>query len=727
MALNFPDSPSLNDLYTDPTTGFTYQWNGEVWKSAVLTNPETIKELGNISSSFDGIETIFPLSVSGVAVTPVNAQQLIINLGGVIQNAGTDYTVSGSNITFTTPPASGLSFTGLFVGSAISLNSLSTYAVEPEDLTTGGPSWNTSGDVAISGVATVSNTGSATTALYVDGGARITGILTVGSSSVKIDGNNNTINVGTGLTINSSGITAGFITATTFYGDGSNLDNVGLGSTASINTTGIITAAYFYGSGIGITNAGPLGRISPITYSPGIGETNVGLTTNIVITFNKSLVASAGTITLRTDSDTGTIIESFDVGTSSSISISGGVLTVNPTSDLVGLTTYFLVVPEGCYKDKLNSSTNAGITTYSFTTLELNFQLFGWGFGSIGRLGQNDTVSRSSPIQIPGTQWNSVSNSYYSISATKTDGTLWVWGWNNSGQLGQNDVVSHSSPIQIPGTQWSKALSATYHTFATKSDGTLWAMGKNNVGALGQNDTINRSSPVQIPGTQWTDNLTHNRDGMYNIKTDGTLWGWGSNAYGGLGINVSGGYRSSPVQIPGTQWYKVGGGNYAIGAIKTDGTLWVFSENERGQLGLNDIDDRSSPTQLPGTQWSYFDSAGASSHRTSFGVKSDGTLWGWGNNDNGLLAQNNTVGYYSSPVQIPGTQWNAVSCNYRFAIGTKTDGTLWSWGGQYGGTLGQNDNTTPRSSPVQIPGTQWTLLNCENQGGPMGYAIKETS
>jgi alpha-tubulin suppressor-like RCC1 family protein len=39
--------------------------------------------------------------------------------------------------------------------------------------------------------------------------------------------------------------------------------------------------------------------------------------------------------------------------------------------------------------------------------------------------------------------------------ATKTDGTLWSWGVNGSGQLGQNDTTYISSPVQIPGTSWS--------------------------------------------------------------------------------------------------------------------------------------------------------------------------------------------------------------------------------------------------------------------------------
>jgi alpha-tubulin suppressor-like RCC1 family protein len=39
--------------------------------------------------------------------------------------------------------------------------------------------------------------------------------------------------------------------------------------------------------------------------------------------------------------------------------------------------------------------------------------------------------------------------------ATKTDGTLWSWGLMVMGQLGQNTITDVSSPVQIPGTSWS--------------------------------------------------------------------------------------------------------------------------------------------------------------------------------------------------------------------------------------------------------------------------------
>ena len=119
-------------------------------------------------------------------------------------------------------------------------------------------------------------------------------------------------------------------------------------------------------------------------------------------------------------------------------------------------------------------------------------------------MGNSDTVNRSSPIQVPGTQWNEPSAGYFGMMVTKTDGTLWAWGYNNNGSLGLNDRSNRNSPTQVPGTQWTNPQSfGWYHAACMKTDGTLWNWGRNDYGENGVNDKIVRSSPVQLPGTQW--------------------------------------------------------------------------------------------------------------------------------------------------------------------------------------------------------------------------------
>ena len=137
MTLNFPDAPSVNDEYTDSTSGFTYKWNGTVWISTDPARAANISELDDISGSFNGSTTQFNLTVSSAAVTAVTAQQLLISLGGVMQNPGTDYTVSSTTVTFTTAPASGLSFWGVSLGQALSLNTIADGTVSTASIVDG--------------------------------------------------------------------------------------------------------------------------------------------------------------------------------------------------------------------------------------------------------------------------------------------------------------------------------------------------------------------------------------------------------------------------------------------------------------------------------------------------------------------------------------------------------------------------------------------------------------
>lgn len=121
MALNFPSSPTIGQVYTDVTSGFSYEWDGTVWKSYSPVNANNIKILDDISSSFDDVQTTFALTSSSTAINPPSAQTLIINLGGVIQDPSDDYSISGSNIVFSTAPATGLTFSGVSLGNSFNV------------------------------------------------------------------------------------------------------------------------------------------------------------------------------------------------------------------------------------------------------------------------------------------------------------------------------------------------------------------------------------------------------------------------------------------------------------------------------------------------------------------------------------------------------------------------------------------------------------------------------
>jgi alpha-tubulin suppressor-like RCC1 family protein len=156
------------------------------------------------------------------------------------------------------------------------------------------------------------------------------------------------------------------------------------------------------------------------------------------------------------------------------------------------------------------------------------------------------------------------------------------------------------------------------------------------------------------------------------------LWTWGTNTSGELGTGDTS-YYSSPVQTiaGGTNWKQVSCGGFGnisqMGAVKTDGTLWMWGYNFFGQLGTNDRVARSSPVQTVavGTNWKQ---VACSSYQTA-AIKTDGTLWLWGNNDYGQLGTNDTL-RRSSPVQTVagGTDWKQVASGYLNTAAIKTDG-----------------------------------------------------
>ena len=140
MALNFPDNPTLNQVFTDTTAGFTYVWNGTLWISFESSSVNGIRELDNISGYFNGIQQTFDLMIGGVPITPYPSrpEQLIISIGGVIQNPGEDYNLIGNTkIEFSTPHANGLSFHCLSVGTSLPVVPPTAVGIKSEGLTVG--------------------------------------------------------------------------------------------------------------------------------------------------------------------------------------------------------------------------------------------------------------------------------------------------------------------------------------------------------------------------------------------------------------------------------------------------------------------------------------------------------------------------------------------------------------------------------------------------------------
>ncbi len=345
-------------------------------------------------------------------------------------------------------------------------------------------------------------------------------------------------------------------------------------------------------------------------------------------------------------------------------SVAGGIeertssKTVNLTN-LLPNTTYYWWVASNCGSSQANWTLAGSFTTlptsetgcwqsvstgmYHSLGLKTDGTLWAWGGNAHGQLGDGTEIDRNAPVQIgTGNNWMKIETGNDYSLGLKTDGTLWVWGRNLYGQLGDGNFVNKLTPTQLgTATDWVSMTAGDSHTIAVKSNGTLWAWGHNNYGQLGDGSSIDKNIPIQIgTATDWK-SVASGSEHTLAIKTNGTLWAWGDNSSGQLGDGTSV-QRRSPVQVgTDSNWKSVDGGrNHSIG-VKTDGTLWTWGANNIGQLGDGTTSYKFVPTQI-GTE-TIWQSANASFNGSSIAIKSNGTLWGWGDNSRGQLGDGTTV------------------------------------------------------------------------------------
>ncbi|OBX25155.1 T9SS type A sorting domain-containing protein [Gelidibacter algens] len=211
--------------------------------------------------------------------------------------------------------------------------------------------------------------------------------------------------------------------------------------------------------------------------------------------------------------------------------------------------------------------------------------------------------------------------------------------------------------------------------------------------------------------SQCWQSITDNGGTAHAIRTDGTLWGWGENAGQlGIGFTPTIAFISAPTQVgTDTDWMAVEEGYDHVLALKTDGTLWAWGNNNYGALGDGTNVWSWSPVQI-GTD-SNWQSISAGSD-LSLALKTDGTIWAWGINNHGQLGDNNQFIDKHSPTQVGiETNWAKIEVGLGHAGAIKSDGTLWVWGLNTNGQVG-NSSLNDQVVPVQIETfTDWQTLN----------------
>lgn len=194
------------------------------------------------------------------------------------------------------------------------------------------------------------------------------------------------------------------------------------------------------------------------------------------------------------------------------------------------------------------------------------------------------------------------------------------------------------------------------------------------------------------------------------LKNDGTMWAWGSNFSGCLGDGTNT-IRTTPVQAgSASDWTSVfaSTGSFSL-ALKSNGTLWAWGNNSFGQLGNGTNTDSYVPLQV-GTDNDWLMISPGNDYVLA--LKTNLTLWAWGINNARQLGDGSTTNS-SIPIQI-GTDndWTWVDAGYQTSLAIKSNGSIWAWGVNDNGIFGNGSSGTFSAVPLLVSTTNdWATLS----------------
>src|SRR5688572_29030358 len=314
-----------------------------------------------------------------------------------------------------------------------------------------------------------------------------------------------------------------------------------------------------------------------------------------------------------------------------------------------------------------------------------------WGDDSAGALGLDRSLASSTPMIVNGlTGVVAVAAGDAHTLALRSDGTVWAWGDNVGGQLGDGSTASRSTPARIEGlTGVAEIAAGSVHSVARKQDGTVWTWGANYVGQLGD-ERNGLALPGPVAGMTGVTAIFAGRETTFAIRTDGSAWGWGRNDDGQLGDGTQTELyqgRSMPRPVAGlTNVTQVASGLTHTLALRSDGTVWAFGDNTDGNIGDGTTTRRIVPVRVPGVSGIVAIGAG----RHSAALRNDGTVLAWGANGYGQMGDGTFTEQRFTPIVMPGlTNVASIAVTYLHAAVVKTDGSVWAWGHNGLGQVGE--------------------------------------
>lgn len=237
------------------------------------------------------------------------------------------------------------------------------------------------------------------------------------------------------------------------------------------------------------------------------------------------------------------------------------------------------------------------------------------------------------------------------------------------------------------------------HSLAILSDGRLFSWGDNSNGQLGNGTTDNKNTPIEIELDEGVKpvKIACGFNHSLAIGDNGCLYAWGANYDGQLGNGTTeDSYIPVKIKFPNnSKVVQIACGDDFSMAICDDGSLYTWGNNDDGQLGNgSNIEGqyRSTPTliKLSGNVNPIKISCGS---KYAMAIGDDGYIYGWGDNYNYQQSDGSTSYYCASPKIIAFSKdteikVNQISCGYSHVITLSCDNKLYGWGDHSSGQLG---------------------------------------
>ena len=499
----------------------------------------------------------------------------------------------------------------------------------------------------------------------------------------------------------------------------------GCGTAPDKSASGTTKVAIVIGSRTASASPAGMRSVLPRAIPPNVDNVRVTVSASDITTIvqEATVAPGANSVTMEFDVPDGTnrlfVVEVFDTPHTllyrgdNTITLSGNPADGSPVEISVLLDHYFSFLASG---------------PWHAVVVKPGGEIWAFGLNDNSQLG-NTSSSGPGPVQVmggaSGTSFlggiKAAAGGMSHTVALMGNGTVWTWGLNVNGQLGDNTHIARNVPVQVvnlngtPFTGVDNVAAGDSHTVARKSDGTVWTWGYNQFGQLGNGNLTDSSVPVQVFHSDGTTPLTGvvavAAGGFHTIalKSDGAIWTWGDNFFGQLG-DGSTTRRVHPVQVGITRSFiGIAGGDAHTVALKAGGTVWAWGLNANGQLGDGTIIDRYSPVRAGSSLTGVQSVASGGFH--SIALKSDWTVWTWGQNDNGQLGDA-TISDSYVPVQVKGAGGTGtlagvrgIAGGYTHSLALKNDGTVWAWGNNGQGQLGVDSSLeAERRYPGKILG-----------------------